>query len=52
MAPVHVALKKLSGVVDNNVIKKTVYNKLVKRVNGPGTIKSKMLEIIYIILLM
>ena len=50
MAPVPVGLEKLSGV-DNNVIKKTVYNELVKKVNGPGTIKSKMLEIIYMILL-
>lgn len=51
MAPVPVGLEKLSGVVDNKVIKKTIYNELVKKVNGPGTIKSKMLEIIYIILL-
>ena len=48
--PVPVGLKKLSGAIDNNVIKKTVYNELVKKVNGPGTIKLKMLEIICMIL--
>ena len=48
--PVPVGLKKVSSAVDNNVIKKTVYNESVKKVNGPGAIKSKMLEVICMIL--
>ena len=33
-APVSVDLKKLSDVIDNNVVKKTVYNEWVKKVNA------------------
>ena len=34
LAPVSVDLKKLSDVIDNNVVKKTVYNEWVKKVNA------------------
>ena len=34
LAPVSVDLKKLSDVIDNNVVKNTVYNEWVKKVNA------------------
>ena len=34
--PVPVDLSKLSDVVENNVVKKDVYNKLVAKVNSVG----------------
>ena len=34
LAPVSVDLKKLSDVIDNNVVKKTIYNEWVKKVNA------------------
>ena len=37
MVPVPVDLSKLNDVVKNDVVKKTVYNKLVAKVNNIGT---------------
>ena len=37
LAPVHVDLSKLSDVVKNYVVKKTVYDKLVAKVNNINT---------------
>ena len=37
LATVHVDLSKLSNVVKNDVVKKTVYNKLVAKVNNIDT---------------
>ena len=37
LAPVPVDLSKLSDVVKNDVVKKTVYNKLVAKVNNIDT---------------
>ena len=37
LAPVPVDLSKLSDVVRNDVVKKTVYDKLVAKVNNIGT---------------
>ena len=37
IAPVHVDLSKLSDVVKNYVVKKTVYDKLVAKVNNINT---------------
>ena len=39
LAPVPTDLKKLSYVVDNDVVEKTVCNELVKKVNAIDTIK-------------
>ena len=38
METAHAALSKLSNVVKNNVVKKTVYDELVKKVNAIQTI--------------
>ena len=38
LAPVPVDLSKLSNVVKNDVVKKTEYNELVKKVNNTSTI--------------
>ena len=37
LAPVPVGLSKLSDLVKNDVVKKTVYNKLVAKVHRPDT---------------
>ena len=37
LAPVPVDLSKLSNAVENDVVKKTVYHKLVAKVNGIDT---------------
>ena len=37
LAPAPVDLSKLSDVVKNNVVKKTVYDKLVEKVNNVAT---------------
>ena len=37
LVPVHVDLSKLSDVVKNDLVKKTVYNKLVTKVNNIDT---------------
>ena len=37
LVPVHVDLSKLSDVVKNGLVKKTVYNKLVTKVNNIDT---------------
>ena len=60
MKPVPSNLKKVSDVVDNDIVKKTVYDELIKNVNAidaSGLIKkqnmmlrSKILKIKYLIL--
>ena len=42
LAPVPVDLSKLSDVVKNDVVKKTVYDKLVAKVDNIDTIKNRI----------